>query len=520
MILWMLLACGPDFAPHLLMDREKTVATLIDARFDDWAQKLVPNPAPEEGLGDKAGALLTEHRDAEAIALYAKQAALGDSSANVSLLIVSRMLLRDPSRLQAALADPLSESLISLFAYTRGGFGTLDKEIQHALDLIVKRGRFASADVLAAALYRYGRVEEARRVSKAKSALIAGLMPWVEAKLALFDGKDAEPQLQAAAAMLKNPFMKARARAELATLILAKGDYLRALPLLLGEKYETSFYYQDAAYVAERLVSAEQLDTFLDNWKGSVCGESGWPQHCLPQLLARRALREGNYTLARKYTEVTALVERFEMSDVRSNALTDPIARAELLFWQATRLREHGMELRGTEWAPDWKLYDGAYRPMDALSDWDEEAMNKRNPTRFMSAAERSRCASTAPQPNERFHYRQVAAALSEHAADLVPARSQAYAALLCHAMRFGGDRIRLYSKYVKHGAIVDFSMDGPCPVPEFSRAQAMASDLAMKRIARFERWAPRVGMMLAAGLILASLVGVFLRRMRRNRPH
>ena len=98
-----------------------------------------------------------------------------------------------------------------------------------------------------------------------------------------------------------------------------------------------------------------------------------------------------------------------------------------------------------------------------------------------------------------------------------VPERSQAYAALLCHAIRFGGDSARLYQKYLAHGATVDFDLGGRvCPVPEFSRAQRMQDQTTVRQLERLQRRLRRAAGVFAV-LAGAAAVWVTLRRGRRT---
>ena len=78
----------------------------------------------------------------------------------------------------------------------------------------------------------------------------------------------------------------------------------------------------------------------------------------------------------------------------------------------------------------------------------------------------RSRSASATPPAKRgyaRFHYRQIAASHMMKAADELPARSQAYAAVLCQGTRFVINdapdvAAKMYRRYVETGAVVPFS--------------------------------------------------------------
>ena len=197
---------------------------------------------------------------------------------------------------------------------------------------------------------------------------------------------------------------------------------------------------------------------------------------------------------------------------------------AQALYSAALLARSTGMELMGTEMAPDWTWVAGTYD----VGEWSAEVQRvaEGSPARAVlgemllnSEAERERLTANAPPHTVRFHYRSTAADLAEKAAELVPPRSQAYAALLCHAARFVSridpDRVqRLWSTYVQKGALLsDPMMFGEsCPEPDFERLRNQK--LAMP----WRTWRLRT-VATVGGFLLLPLVGavVFVRRKRRG---
>ena len=149
------------------------------------------------------------------------------------------------------------------------------------------------------------------------------------------------------------------------------------------------------------------------------------------------------------------------------------IGRAEG-YYQAARLaRSQGMELLGYELGPDQAWNGGNYggeldKPVQAGG--------------LLTAEEARLQNASAAQPNRRYHYRWVAADLADRAADLLPPRSQAFAAVLCKASGWinyrdlDGAR-RYYQRYVKQGPYVEwagnFGFD--CQEPDFARARELA---------------------------------------------
>jgi hypothetical protein len=97
----------------------------------------------------------------------------------------------------------------------------------------------------------------------------------------------------------------------------------------------------------------------------------------------------------------------------------------------------------------------------------------------WIGADEPRRLAASKPPHLSRFHYRQVAADHVMQAANFVPARSQAFAAMLCTGTGWLLDREPeaarvLYRRYVAEGALVPFGahFGRDCPAPEFERAR------------------------------------------------
>ena len=103
-------------------------------------------------------------------------------------------------------------------------------------------------------------------------------------------------------------------------------------------------------------------------------------------------------------------------------------------------------------------------------------------PGSWITATEVARREASRARPYQRYHYRWVAADLAEQAANLVPARSQAFAATLCHASRWlRNDDVptsqAYYQRYLRQGPYVPwatgFGME--CPEPDFTAARVLA---------------------------------------------
>ncbi|HSC82107.1 MAG TPA: hypothetical protein VLC30_00690, partial [Pseudomonas sp.] len=129
------------------------------------------------------------------------------------------------------------------------------------------------------------------------------------------------------------------------------------------------------------------------------------------------------------------------------------------------------------------------------------------------TAAEASLHNATAAQPDRRFHYRWVAADLANQAADLLPARSQAFAAVLCKASGWLQYRDLTaaqgyYRRYVKEGPYVDWAANFglACQEPDFAAASQrlwFEREQAVRQILRpYKYWLP-LGLLLGLGAAL-----------------
>jgi len=169
-----------------------------------------------------------------------------------------------------------------------------------------------------------------------------------------------------------------------------------------------------------------------------------------------------------------------------------------------------GNKIMGTEGTPDYFVQPavaGGSGPFALAAD-----------DRFVTDGERQRFKDSAPQPNLRYHYIFVGADEAIHAADLLPPRSQAFAAVLCNATSWITDgtscpvsasdlrasptgygskvpsianplgldvlwpdegtaqinlTCQLYQRYLKEGAVVSWATDfgQGCPEPDFDSA-------------------------------------------------
>ncbi len=321
-------------------------------------------------------------------------------------------------------------------------------------------------------------------------------------------------------------------KGEQGVLSLARGEYEQALLALYQAAVDETApypegwdespgepgYASDAAYVAERVLTADELKRFVDAHVAAspavkqlpADDAEGWRTRAyvpfadtLRYLLGRRLLRERRYEAALAYFP-EAGDKRFRDPDARDHArrfgeaATDAasasgVSRAQALYAAAAIARFHGMEILGYEQGPDFADSGGTFGWGSGRStpDWTypptprpptpEARAALDLPGPYVTDAERKRYAGTEAKPDRRYHYRYVASRMANEAADLLPERSQAFAAVLCkNALWLGNreeaaeDRAAVYKRYLNHGAWVPWGAQfgQACPEPEFGRAR------------------------------------------------
>jgi len=483
---------------------------------------------------------------AAAVALYAEQAARNSGSGVQSLRIVAERLLAEPSRLAASVSDPLTQRLLVAYVLARTGdvprqiaFGSQqpnaapDPLLVSLVDAIGPRGldRAAGADRLAALAYGIGRYDLAESLAAKAPGPLAS---WVKAKLALQKGDIVAAAAFYAEASKSFPTVDAATAlddgntrliaGEGGVLALARGEYTDAMDRLYPL---ASTYWGDVVHIAERVLTIDELKRFVDakvpepsapatanqtdtdsdtdaaNDNSTVSN----PAMQLRDLLARRLMRAGRFQDALAYFQdpgVRGQANDFAQALHNAEAGSARIDRARAWYTAARLARQVGMEMMGTEAAPDYFAYDGNFETGIGQDKLDGP---------FTTAGERARFAASAANPDLRFHYRYVAVDEASHAADLLPPRSQAFAAVLCNAAGWmmstrGADaRVHdLYARYVKQGPYVAWAahFGRDCPEPDFAdAAQAHYLRDARNFVSRF-RWPIGILLLASLGLLAA----------------
>jgi hypothetical protein len=570
----------------------------------------------------------------QAIHLYIEQAAHGSISGLDSLHYIANWLLSDDARVARAIDDPLVQRLLVAFALARVGdiarddpasgsyFGPdqstgrtgyndaargtegvkPNQMLQALVAALQKRGidHAAGADRLAALAYRIGRYDLAQALIDKQSSALSS---WVRAKLALRRGDMADAAkayAEAAKAFPQTdaslePASAALLKAEQGVLTLSRGQYVEALDQLYSaaasvdaDSAKSSVYGHytgDAFYVAERVVTTDELKNYVDahvpattaamppDFAAMTAEQYGnWmaqhPKHVadrLRQLLARRLVREERVSEALPYFpddndpryiertddngKATLAAWRMRQSAKEYGAALDEahhawrsVTRAQAWYKAATLARQRGMEIMGYQQAPDFAGLDGmlsygtgrgtvdsAIREgyieagkAPVVADTPQARAIAEVPGPFVTEEERKRYAASESVPNRRYHYRALAVDDIMHSADLLPPRSQAFAAVLCQGAGFiiyDDGASKLYRRYVKQGAFVPFAKDfgTACAEPDF---HAAAWFPYVQSWHTTHRWvhSHRRDVLALGALLLALIAAAVLWRTRRRK--
>ena len=300
---------------------------------------------------------------------------------------------------------------------------------------------------------------------------------WLRAKLQLRAGKvdDALKSLSKAIAILRSPdlytgwtdgafkdanqggpgyisnsedewTMAECASGDLGGMHLEHGDFLQAMDVLLK-----GGLWDDASFIAERILTADELKAYVDKLPAPPKAPAKKDQDAptineenkndpddytqrLRNLLGRRFVREDRYDEAAKY--LTAPYDKIVQKYAADLKIGDDknvpnLKRAQALFAAAWLARYDGMDLMGTEVAPDGFHFEGDFEDTDLASqrlfgtytvsadtnDGIKPPAKNDVPT---SEAERQRLEKNKIEPDKRYHYRYIAAALAMKAAALM----------------------------------------------------------------------------------------------------
>lgn len=526
------------------------VASLGDeARLDLLASGLVVvdgfTPSDEDRAN--AGALI-----AHAVRLYAEQAARGSAMARLSLRETASLLAANEALLRKAIGDETVRRLLVAYCIANDNQSDFDDAINGSRDeasttvieaLLAQPQPTAGDDVdrLAMLAYQTGRYEAAEKLT-ANTDRALGL--WVRAKLGLRRGDrpaaiaDLAAAVKATTARFDQP-ARARLQGELAVAKLSDGKFQESMQFLFPL---ATTYWGDVAYIADRVLTVDELKTFVDGLPAdgkpvATDAQDSWlfgtdqnPTVKLRELLGRRLMREGRLAEAQPYFPAPikdAPDERAMAADYRAAVeAAQPtwrwrnVSRAQALFKVAALTRTQGMELMGTEGPPDFAALDGSFDfGVGQSGPWGQQKKTDDGWRKFVDPAEVERAAASAPRPDVRFHYRAVAADRALEAAALLPHASQAYAATLCWGARYAkdvGDEKRAWSIYKLYAATGPYqpwakTFGSKCPDPDFDGARHYWPKWAVREAQRHPALAAVAG--LAVVLLIAGSVFAIRRR-------
>lgn len=438
----------------------------------------------------------------EAVRLYMLQAQTGSHKGMDSLHILCKEIKNQPSDFTLLTQDEMIRRLF--LAYVRGyhrypEFLSYAHSYSRSSGGVEERGAFITsllklfppedkdiADQLAAAALEIDNFDLAHHYAEQKPS---ALSTWIKARLALHMGdkekaadlyeKATEQQQQETTHSSLDPHNEAIAH-ERAILTLARGQFVKSF-----EEFYSLHDISDFHFVANRILTIDELKQFVKahaEKEQPVTQLSSDPEEqnrifynqfkaeTLTLLTAHRLMRMGRYHEAVDYfpvkkgnqnpTEHELAQSYVGWLDTSGSAYTD-ISKAEALYQAATLMRQHGDDLLGYELiqleSPDADLSGNPY----------------------VTQEERDRLLASHAETSLPHSFRKIATIEAIQASNLLPSKSQAYAAVLCHATQWirpadNNQAQDLYHLYVSKGAIVPWAthFGHHCPTPDFTMAR------------------------------------------------
>lgn len=243
------------------------------------------------------------------------------------------------------------------------------------------------------------------------------------------------------------------AHGDLGGLRLARGDFVQAFDTLFK-----GHLWNDAAFVAERVLTTKELKQYVDALPETPPPKEGEDYNAkLKYLLGRRLVREHRYSEAGPYMSppYDKVLEKYvkALKDGANEKLSKA-ERAHAWFTAAWLARYDGMELMGTEVAPDAFADSGAFEYPDLAKQrrsgfyqqvsYDKAGNEKKENVPIALKASRKeiqRLTANKIDPDIRFHYRLIAGALAIKAAALLPDNSEELADVVNQAGVWVKDR-------------------------------------------------------------------------------
>jgi tetratricopeptide (TPR) repeat protein len=434
-------------------------------------------------IGWEARVYLNEKNYERATDLYIQQMACGVESAPVSLCLTMRSLFADggASSFSALAKNERTRQVVTAYIistralqeaygnWTDSVEGTSNRVTQIVSDWAAVNQKLdvkdpAAAEGLALGAYQNSQWDAADFwIKRSESSPVS---QWLKAKLLIRSGKIAQGTALLSSIVRFFPVQRSSStentpvhlyenlyvpggdgslagnniRGELGVIYFAQGLYSRALDCFIQADL-----WPDAAYIGERILSLDELKSYVDGnlpaLQASITisadngGEPSENQSAkkLRYLLARRLTRAIRGNEARDYYPAewqphfdelaNALLTGWNEAETRAN-------RAQALFEAGMITRTLGMELLGTELAPDWHLSGG-----NSEGSLTGEYRALQHSELFPATSdELERYARHKADPERRFHYRYQAAFLGWEAAKLMENGTDETARILCTA--------------------------------------------------------------------------------------
>ncbi len=425
--------------PQEALLRFRSVRALAESGFQDRLGLAFAS------LGEEARIELFRNENiSQAMRLYAERHANSPGIETTSSLrwAAAAALGADEGARATWISDRLVRKVVTAYVLSRANHPSGQRGL-------IEQGRFwqetveksgldvlEDADRLAFAAYRGGDFEGAARWLE-KVGQDSPYSLWVGSKLAARAGNlDRAKELLARidATRLTGLMISGEGRIceEIGAIEVSQGYYSAAL-----ESLERGSSWHTAAYVAESLMTVSELQAQVERLEVPTPREASYDdslaryfdnrseaEHAvhwlrlLRDLLARRLARASDFQAAASYSEFPDRFRQLLDALAASKDQKSPRSkRAEALFSGACTLRRHGLELLGTELAPDMAIWGGGFpgAPAEAL-------MARRAGFEILRPGpdELAREAKHRAVPDKRFHYRYVAAEMAWKAVDVL----------------------------------------------------------------------------------------------------
>ncbi|WPJ94531.1 hypothetical protein SH580_13930 [Coraliomargarita algicola] len=425
-------ACPDRALSYFPMVRE-----LVDAGFPD------PDGLAAASYGWQARVHMDQGQFQEAIDLYLQQWAAGYWNAEQSLKRVARDVWNyaDNQKLQDLIQNDASRAVLTAYLLVQ-------RDDAETAEL---RARFLEAlpDLEAISLPEAGRFAlmeyqlnhlSAARLWISHAAPSDALALWVKSKLLLRAGRIAEGRtlmlaltetMQSQGEVWRR-LNTSRAWGELGLLMLREERFVEA-----ADCFWNARSWEDCAYVLERLLSIDELISWVDAHPVEMDLELSYQDGASQSLLARRLMREGRFDLALQYFQPAARVHAeayLQAMRSASDASQEVLARAQH-YWEAAYLmREYGMLLFAAELAPDYAWTEGALEWGDMAHAREKRLYSMDYQINEPTGRELDRANRTQILPDKRYHYRYRAVRLAELGASLLPNNHEQAARIYCVA--------------------------------------------------------------------------------------